>query len=443
MDIYIYLYVAALFVVGLLSTRLMKKIKLPNVTGYIIVGIIMGPFVFGLFFNGFDFSKASDLSSPIYSYVKNLSWVSNVALGFIAFSIGSSFKANVLKQVGKKVIVITIFEALGGSLVVSLALIALHFVWPDAVSLPLALTLGAIAAATAPAATLMVVKQYKAHGPVTQTLLPVVALDDAAALILYAILYQIAKALALGNDFDLYEMLAKPIIEIVISLGLGSVLGFIVSGMSHFFKSRTNRLIWVIATVFGALGLYYLFQQSFMGSFELSSLLICMAAGAIFANFQKEAAVTFDFMDRFTSPIYMLFFVISGASLDLSVFASSTGLIVLALALIYAVMRFAGKWLGTFGAAKITRAEPAVQKYLGFCLVPQAGVAIGLASTASVSFGSSSDSSVAAIGAMVLAIVLTSTLIYEIVGPISTKIALAKAGEITLERKTAANENNA
>ncbi len=439
MDIYVYLYVAALFCAGLLSTRLMKKIKLPNVTGYIIIGIVMGPFVFGLFFNGFDFSKASDLSSPIYSYVKNLSWVSNVALGFIAFSIGSSFKASVIKQVGKKVIVITIFEALGGSLVVALALIILHFIWPDAVSLPLALTLGAIAAATAPAATLMVVKQYKANGPVTQTLLPVVALDDAAALILYAILYQIAKALALGNDFDLYEMLGKPVIEILISLGIGSVLGFIVSGMSRFFKSRTNRLIWIIATVFAALGLYYLFQQSYMGSFELSSLLICMAAGAIFANFQKEAAITFDFMDRFTSPIYMLFFVISGASLDLSVFASSTGLIVLALALIYAIMRFAGKWLGTFGAAKITRAEPAVQKYLGFCLVPQAGVAIGLASTASVSFGSSSDPKIAAIGSMVLAIVLTSTLIYEIVGPISTKIALAKAGEITLDRKVGNN----
>ncbi len=438
MNIYIYLYIAALFCAGLLSTRLMKKIKLPNVTGYIITGIIMGPFVFGLFFNGFDFAKAGDPSSPIYSFVKELSWVSNVALGFIAFSIGSSFKANVLKQVGKKVIVITIFEALGGSLIVALSLILLHFIWPDAVSLPLALTLGAIAAATAPAATLMVVKQYKAHGPVTQTLLPVVALDDAAALILYAILYQIAKALALGNGFDLYEMLAKPIIEILISLGLGSVLGFIVAGMSHFFKSRTNRLIWVIVTVFAALGLYYLFQQSFMGSFELSSLLICMAAGAIFANFQKDAAVTFDFMDRFTSPVYMLFFVLSGASLDLSVFASSTGLIVLALALIYATMRFAGKWVGTFGAAKITRAEPTVQKFLGFCLVPQAGVAIGLASTASVSFGNSTN-----VGAMVLAIILTSTLIYEIVGPISTKIALAKAGEITLERKIAPNTNSA
>ncbi len=443
MNIYIYLYIAALFCAGLLSTRLMKKIKLPNVTGYIITGIIMGPFVFGLLFNGFDFSKANDLSSPIYSFVNQLSWVSNVALGFIAFSIGSSFKANILKQVGKKVIVITIFEALGGSLVVALSLIILHFIWSDAVSLPLALTLGAIAAATAPAATLMVVKQYKAHGPVTQTLLPVVALDDAAALILYAILYQIAKALALGNDFDLYEMLAKPLIEILISLGLGTVMGFIVSGMSHFFKSRTNRLIWIIACVFASLGLYNLFQQDFMGSFELSSLLICMAAGAIFANFQKEASITFDFMDRFTSPIFMLFFVISGASLDLSVFASSTGLIVLALAVIYAITRFAGKWVGTFAAAKITRAEPAVQKYLGFCLVPQAGVAIGLASTAAASFGASSNPEVAKIGSLILAIILSSTLIYEIIGPISTKIALSKAGEITLGKKSVSTEPKA
>lgn len=437
MNPYIYLYVAALILAGLLSTRLMKIIKLPNVTGYIITGIIMGPFIFGLFFNGFNFGIANDpAQSPIYAFVKNLSWVSSVALGFIAFSIGSSFKANVLKQVGKKVIVITILEALGGSLMVTLVLVCGHFIFPDTISLPLALTLGAIAAATAPAATLMVVKQYKANGPVTQTLLPVVALDDAAALILYAILYQIAQALALGDGFNLYEMLAKPIIEILISLGLGAVLGFMIAGASHFFKSRTNRLIWVIMIVFAALGLYYLFQESYMGSFELSSLLICMMAGAIFANFTKTANVTFEFMDRFTAPIYMLFFVLSGASLDLSIFASSSGWIVIILALVYAISRFAGKWLGTFVAGKITHAEPTVQKYLGFCLVPQAGVAIGLATTASASFGSSSNPEVAMVGSLVLAIVLTSTLIYEIVGPIATKVALSKAGEITLgERK--------
>lgn len=443
MDPYIYLYLAALFLAGLLSTRLMKIVKLPNVTGYIITGIIMGPFVFGLLFNNFDFSTVS--SSPVYSYISSLSWVSNVALGFIAFSIGSSFKKDIIKSVGKKVIVITIFEALGGSLFVSAILIGMHFIWPDAVSLPLALTLGAIAAATAPAATLMVVKQYKATGPVTNTLLPVVALDDAAALILYAILYQIAQALALGDGFNLYEMLAKPLLEILISLGLGTVLGFMIAGASHFFQSRANRLIWVIAIVFLALGLYYLFQQDFMGNFELSSLLICMMAGAIFANFQKNSYITFEFMDKFTTPIYMLFFVISGASLDLSVFASEKGWIVVVLALVYAISRFAGKWVGTFGAAKITKAEDSVQKYLGFCLVPQAGVAIGLATTASHAFGASSNADVQLIGSFVLAIILTSTLIYEIIGPISTKIALSKAGEIILEKKkktSLSNSNN-
>lgn len=443
MDPYIYLYLAALFLAGLLSTRLMKIVKLPNVTGYIITGIIMGPFVFGLLFNNFDFSTVS--SSPVYSYISSLSWVSNVALGFIAFSIGSSFKKDIIKSVGKKVIVITIFEALGGSLFVSAILIGMHFIWPDAVSLPLALTLGAIAAATAPAATLMVVKQYKASGPVTNTLLPVVALDDAAALILYAILYQIAQALALGDGFNLYEMLAKPLLEILISLGLGTVLGFMIAGASHFFQSRANRLIWVIAIVFLALGLYYLFQQDFMGNFELSSLLICMMAGAIFANFQKNSYITFEFMDKFTTPIYMLFFVISGASLDLSVFASEKGWIVVVLALVYAISRFAGKWVGTFGAAKITKAEDSVQKYLGFCLVPQAGVAIGLATTASHAFGASSNADVQLIGSFVLAIILTSTLIYEIIGPISTKIALSKAGEIILEKKkktSLSNSNN-
>lgn len=433
---FVFLYLAGLLLIGLLSTRLMKLIKMPNVTGYILTGIIMGPFVFGLLFNGFDFASANDPSqSPIYAYTKSLSWVSSVALGFIAFSIGSSFKASVLKEVGKQVILITLFEALGGSLVVSAVLLGVHFIWPEIVSLPLALTLGAIAAATAPAATLMVVKQYKARGPVTKTLLPVVALDDAAALILYSILYQIAQTLALGSDFNLYEMLAKPVIEIAISLGIGSILGFAISLASHFFKSRANRLIWVILVIFTSLGLYYLFQQDYMGKFELSSLLICMMAGAIFANFQKTANVTFEFMDRFTAPIYMLFFVLSGASLDLTVFGGEKGWIVVLLALVYCLSRFGGKWLGAFSSAKLTHSEPTVQKYLGLCLVPQAGVAIGLATSAGASFGSlNNPPEIQAIGNMVVAIVLTSTLIYEIIGPICTKIALSKAGEIQLGR---------
>ncbi|MBP5091438.1 MAG: cation:proton antiporter, partial [Bacilli bacterium] len=251
MDNFIFLYIAVLLLAGLFSTRLMKVLRLPNVTGYIITGIIMGPFVFGLFFNGFDFMGANNPStSPIYSFVKELVWVNNIALGFIAFSIGSSFKTSALKRVGQRVIWITIFESAMASIIVILGLTIAHFTNPETISWPLVLTLGAIAAATAPAATLMVVKQYKAHGPVVDTLLPTVALDDASALILFAILFQIAKTLATGDSFSIWSMLGKPLCEIFISIGFGTAFGFFITWMCAYFKSRTNRLIWAIFIVF-------------------------------------------------------------------------------------------------------------------------------------------------------------------------------------------------
>ncbi|MBP5217145.1 MAG: cation:proton antiporter, partial [Bacilli bacterium] len=229
---------------------------------------------------------------------------------------------------------------------------------------------------------------------------------------------------------------AKPLLEILISLGVGAVLGFLASLACRFFMSRTNRLIWAVVVIFGAIGLYYLFRQPFMGGFELSSLLTCMMAGAIFANFGHDSGKTFEFMDRFTAPIYMAFFILSGASLDLTVFASKSGLYVVLIALIYVVFRVGGKYLGAFTGARITHAEPVVQKYLGFALVPQAGVAIGLATTAGNLFGEHPDTAQA--GVMVVAIILTSTLLYELTGPIITKTALLKAGEIPMEEKPAA-----
>ena len=253
----IFAYVAVLILVALLSTRLMKILKLPNVTGYIITGILIGPFVFGLFFNHFSYEGIRE--SPIYQYISQIKWVSSVALGFIAFSIGSSFKANVLKTLGKKVVIITIFEALGASILVMIGLLTLHFIFPEHISIELALVLSAIASATAPAATLMVIKQYKAHGPVVNTLLPVVALDDAAALILFSILFQIASTMSTGGSFSVYKMMIKPLAEIVISLGIGVILGIIISLFNKVFKSRNNRLAFCIFSVFAALGFYYFF----------------------------------------------------------------------------------------------------------------------------------------------------------------------------------------
>ena len=425
----IFAYVAFLLFVALLSTRLVRILKLPNVTGYIVTGIIAGPFIFGLLFNNFTFENIKD--GPIYQFVQQINWVSTVALGFIAFSIGTSFRLSTLKAVGKKVIIITVLEAFGGSLAVIIAFLIAHFIVPNYVSWELVLTLGAIASATAPAATLMVIKQYRARGPLVDTLLPVVALDDAAALILFAVLFQIASALASGNAISPYTIIIKPLLEILISLGVGVVLGLIISFMNHFFKSRNNRLIWCIFSVFAALGFYYLFKSEFMGSFELSSLLICMMAGALYTNLCRDSGKTLDVMDRFTSPIYMMFFVLSGASLDLSIFFSGDGFIVLLIASIYILSRVVGKWFGAYTGATISRSEPQVKKYLGFALVPQAGVAIGLSTTAYKLFSENPATQKA--GALILAIILTSTLVYELVGPLAAKFALSKAGEIGQE----------
>ena len=425
----IFAYVAFLLFVALLSTRLVRVLHLPNVTGYIVTGIIAGPFIFGLLFNNFSFEGIKE--GPIYQFVQQINWVSTVALGFIAFSIGTSFRLSTLKAVGKKVIIITILEAFGGSLAVIIALLVAHFIAPNYVSWELVLTLGAIASATAPAATLMVIRQYNARGPLVDTLLPVVALDDAAALILFAVLFQIASALASGNAISPYTIIIKPLLEILISLGVGIILGLIISFMNRFFKSRNNRLIWCIFSVFAALGFYYLFKSEFMGGFELSSLLVCMMAGALYTNLCKDSGKTLDVMDRFTSPIYMMFFVISGASLDLSIFFSGDGLIVVLIALIYVLSRVVGKWFGAYTGATISRSEPQIKKYLGFALVPQAGVAIGLSTTAYKIFSENPVTQRA--GALILAIILTSTLIYELAGPLAAKFALKKAGEIGQE----------
>ena len=430
--LHIFVYIALLLLAALLSTRLMKLLKLPNVTGYIITGIIMGPFVFGLLFNNFSYTGIKE--SVIYGFVDKIKWVSTIALGFIAFSIGTSFRISTIKAVGKKVVIITVFEALFASLLVIAALVVAHFLFPYQVSWELVLTLGAIASATAPAATLMIIKQYKAHGPMVDTLLPVVALDDAAALILFAILFQVATTLAAGTGtFDVYKMLIKPFIEIIISLGIGTVLGFFISLLNKWFKSRNNRLIIAIFSIFLACGLYYLFKMPQLGGFELSSLLMCMMIGSIYTNMCKDSGKTLDVMDRFTSPIYLMFFVISGASLDLTIFFNKSGLLVLAIAGVYLVFRVVGKWSGAFTGASIAKCEPKIKKYLGFALIPQAGVAIGLATTASVLFSSSENETTRIAGSLVIAIILSSTLVYELIGPMVSKFALKKAGEITEE----------
>lgn len=420
------LCIALALLVGLLSSRLMKFLRLPNVTGYLLAGIVFGPYVLGQYIGGWT----TDPTSP--TNISTITWISDIALGFIAFTIGCSFKASSLKAVGKRIVIITVFEALGGAFITIGGLFIAYIFLKDSLPVSLILTLGAIACATAPAATLMVIKQYQARGPVVDTLIPVVAFDDAVALIAFSILFSLSKSMAAATDLSVMGVIVVPLIEIVASLALGTLLGFLVSFGCKFFKSRANRMIMVIASIFIVVGLSMLaemYQWKIFGEdFSISSLLSCMMIGAIFINMRKDAQRTIERVDQFTPPIYMLFFVISGASLNITIFASKDALLVVIIALVYIVMRSVGKWSGAFLSSKMTHSEPTVQKYLGFTLIPQAGVAIGLATTASTEFAKLGFEQEAS---LVLAVVLTSTIVYELIGPLITKIALYKAGEIS------------
>lgn len=422
------LCIAIALFVGLLSSRLMKVLRLPNVTGYLISGIIFGPYVLGQFIGGWNADPSSQTS------IQAISWISEIALGFIAFTIGCSFKASSLKAVGKRVIIITIFEALGGAIITIGGLFIAYIFLKDQLPVSIILTLGAIACATAPAATLMVIKQYNARGPLVDTLIPVVAFDDAVALIAFSILFSISKSIAGAAELSFVGIIVVPLIEIVASLALGTILGVIISFACKFFKSRANRMILAIAAILCVVGLSMLANtyswKLFGEDFSFSSLLACMMIGAIFINMRADAQRTIERIDQFTPPLYMLFFVISGANLNITIFASKDALLVIIVALIYIVMRCVGKWGGSYTSSKITHSEPQVQKYLGFTLFPQAGVAIGLATTASQTFAKLGYEKEAS---LILAVILSSTIVYELVGPLITKIALTKAGEISPE----------
>ena len=411
------LCIALALFVGLLSSRLMKVLRLPNVTGYLIAGIIFGPFVLGKYIGGWS------TTNPETS-INAVKWISEIALGFIAFTIGCSFKKQAIQKVGKRVIFITLFEALGGAVVTIGGLLIAHIFLGDKLPISLILTFGAIACATAPAATLMVIRQYKAKGPVVDTLIPVVAFDDAVALIAFAILFSIAKSLSSNTALNIMDILVWPVVEIVASLALGAILGLGISLGFKAFKSRANRSILIMTAVLIVVGLsglcsYYSWKVS------ISSLLACMMIGAIFINMREDASRTLERIDGMTPPLYMLFFVISGASLDITIFASKGALTLVIIALAYVVFRCVGKWAGAYFGSKAMHSEPTVQKYLGYTLFPQAGVAIGLATTANQAFPNPE------LASLVLAVILSATIIYELAGPVITKIALKKAGEIT------------
>ncbi|MCI8524716.1 MAG: sodium:proton antiporter [Oscillospiraceae bacterium] len=399
---------------GLLMSRVVKPLKLPAVTGYLVAGILVGPYCLGrLGIPGVGFTSMEAVTA--------LNLISEVALGFIAFSIGNEFRLSQLRRTGRQAAVIGVVQALAATLMVDAVLYGLHLVLgEEKLPLSVVIILGAIATATAPAATLMVVNQYKAKGPLTDILLPIVALDDAVGLVVFAVSFGIAKAVALGT-FSIAAVLANPLIEVAGSLLLGTAIGYIFTFAEKFFNSNSKRLsisiTFVILTV--ALSMLEIDIPGTELKIGFSSLLVCMMLGTIFCNacdFSEELMAR---CDRWTAPLFVLFFVVSGAELELSVF---TDVAVAGIGVAYILSRSAGKYLGAFGSAKAVGCPPSIVRYLGITLLPQAGVALGMTITVAEELGD--------MGRLIRSIVLFGVLIYELVGPMLTKIALTKAGDI-------------
>ena len=400
---------------GLLLSRLAKIVKLPAVTAYLIAGVLIGPFILG----SFDIPGIGIISSEI----PQLKIIADVALGFIAFSMGNEFRLSQLKKIGKKATIIGIFQALITCLVVDAALIGLHFIMKDKFPLQAAIVLGAVATATAPAATLMVVKQYKAKGELTDILLPVVALDDAVGLVVFAISFGIAKAMGSG-DVQIINIILEPLLEVVLSLALGFASGLIFNEVEKHFHSRSKRMAVTVTFVLLTVGLSALKFEIGGIHIGFSSLLACMMLGTVFCNECDVSEELMERADRWTAPILILFFVVSGAELELSVFGE---IAVVIIGLVYIIARSAGKIFGAGISSKLVKCDEKIVKYLGITLLPQAGVALGMAIKAT-ELGEE--------GNIVRNITLFAVLIYEIIGPFLTKIALTKSGDIKEEGKT-------
>ena len=413
---------AAALVGGLMLSRLTKRLNLPAVTAYLVAGLLLGPFCLGAL-------KIPGLGFNTLDQVETLRIVTQTALGFIAFTIGNEFRLCQLKTMGKAAITIGILQAVITTLVVDLVLIVLHLCFPNVISLPCAITLGAIASATAPAATLMVVRQYKAEGPLTRLLMLVVAIDDAVGLVLFSISFGIATALSAGQ-VSVLAVVVEPIVEIVLSLGLGALMGWLLNFVEQFFHSRSKRLTISVAFVMLTVGLSTIHFQLGPIHCGFSLLLVCMMTGTIFCNICSTSEELMDRVDGWTMPLNILFFVISGAELDLNVLAHPVTLLV---GLLYILSRSAGKYFGSSLSCRISHQSKPITDNLGITLLPQAGVALGMALTAATLPD----------GALARNVVLFAVLIYELVGPSLTKRSLVKVGEIKPEGRTSARKHNA
>ena len=412
---------AAALIGGLMLSRLTKKLGLPAVTAYLVAGLCLGPFLLGgLNIRGLGFNSLEQ--------VESLDVITNIALGFIAFTIGNEFRLRQLRATGVKAVTIGILQAVLTTLLVDVVLIVLHVWFPHIISVPCAITLGAIASATAPAATLMVVRQYKADGPLTRLLMLVVAIDDAVGLVLFSVSFGIATALAQGQ-VNVLAVVVEPLVEIVLSLGLGSLMGLLLNWVERFFHSRSKRMTISVAFVLLTVGLSYLKFEVAGIHCSFSLLLVCMMTGTIFCNICSTSEELMDRVDGWTMPLNILFFVISGAELDLAVVVHP---VTIAVGVVYILSRSAGKYFGAGLSCRLTRQPKIICDNLGITLLPQAGVALGMALAAT----SLPD------GAMVRNVVLFAVLVYELVGPALTKRALTAAGEIRPEGRTSARKHN-
>lgn len=415
----IFLSLSVALLAGLLLSRLAKKVQLPAVTAYLVAGVLIGPFVLGrIGIPGIGITGEQ---------IEGFGLISDLALGFIAFSMGSEFRISQLKRIGKQATFVGVFQALFTTIIVDVALIVLHLIIPDKFSLQSAIVLGAVATATAPAATLMVVKQYKAKGPVTDILLPVVALDDAVGLVVFAVSFGIARSLGTGA-VNVTSVILEPVLEVILSLFLGFVMGLLFTLCEKYFHSRSKRMAVSVTFVMMTVAIS---SMSFeIGSVHIgfSSLLACMMLGTVFCNICEVSEELMERADRWTTPVLILFFVISGAELELSVFAD---IMVVLIGAIYIISRSLGKYFGAGISARLSKCNPNVVKYLGITLLPQAGVALGMAIKA-IELGPE--------GAIVRNITLFAVLVYEIIGPLLTKVALTKAGDINEEGRQSARE---
>ena len=417
----IFLSLSIALLAGLLLSRLAKKVKLPAVTAYLISGVLVGPFVLGSFgVPGLGITRTQ---------VKEFELISDLALGFIAFAMGNEFRLAQLKKIGEQATAIGVFQALFTTLVVDAILITLHFIIPNKLSLSAAIVLASVATATAPAATLMVVKQYKAKGPVTDELLPVVALDDAVGLVVFAISFGVAKTISLGY-INVLSMVLEPLLEVILSLALGFVMGFLFTICEKYFHSRSKRMAVSVTFVMMTVGLSCLEFQIGAIHISFSSLLACMMLGTVFCNACDVSEELMERADRWTTPILILFFVISGAGLELSVFSD---ILVVIIGIVYILSRSIGKYFGAGISARLMKCDSNITKYLGITLLPQAGVALGMAIKA-MELGPD--------GAIVRNITLFAVLVYEIVGPFLTKVALTKAGDINADGRKSAREEH-